>query len=156
MGTYFASIENIYNFEVGDKWGQLEENAIYPRPFFLPSGKIYYEVIGKEFIEGSSSYDYKIRRVKVDHYQKVLVDTLSLQQYREATEVYYIVDMFNVLTYDIGFADYIQYMVYIDHVSLRVQSIANFESGFYHVYSPGIGLTSYRNVSGEEDRRYIK
>jgi hypothetical protein len=148
LGTYFSSIENIYNFEVGDKWGQLEENAIYPRPFFLPSGKIYYEVIGKEFIEESSSYDYKIRRVKVDHYQKVLVDTLSLEQYRKATQEYYFVDMFNLHTYEIGFNDDFQYMVYIDHDSLKVQSIAEFESGFYHVYSPGIGLTSYRNESG--------
>ncbi|GAL84682.1 hypothetical protein MYP_1910 [Sporocytophaga myxococcoides] len=146
LGSYFATLENIYNFEVGDRWGQQEEDALYPRPIFLPSGNIYYEVIGKELIEGSSSYDYKIRRVRRNKFfRETTVDTLSLEQYRKETIEYYI-DMFDLLTYEIGFDDPFQYRVYIKHDSLIVQSITNFESSYYYVYFPGIGLTSYHNA----------
>ncbi len=144
LGTYFATIENIYNFEIGDKWGQLEEDALYPRPIFLPRGKIYYEVIGKEFIEGSSSYDYKIRRVRSNRYQEVLVDTLSLEQYREETYDYNS-EITTYLTYELYYDGY--KLLYIDRDSLKVKSIINFEGSFYHVYSPGIGLTSYHDAN---------
>ncbi|MCR6642239.1 MAG: T9SS type A sorting domain-containing protein [Sporocytophaga sp.] len=150
LGSYFATLENIYNFEVGDRWGQLEEDALYPRPIFLPSGNIYYEVIGKELIEGSSSYDYKIRRVRRNKFfRETTVDTLSLEEYRMET-FDYDSKMINRLTYEFPESpnghSYDSYITYITHDSLKVQSIINFESSFYHIYSPGIGLTSYHDA----------
>ncbi|MBO9698864.1 MAG: T9SS type A sorting domain-containing protein [Sporocytophaga sp.] len=148
LGSYFVTLENIYNFEVGDKWGQLEESALYPRPLFFPRNKIYYEVISKELIEGTSSYDFKIRRVISNYYKEVSVDTLSLEQYRRETYDYNS-EILDRLTYNVGLdaKRNDNFITYIEHDSLKVQSIINFESAFYHVYSPGIGLISYYDVN---------
>ncbi|WP_028978844.1 T9SS type A sorting domain-containing protein [Sporocytophaga myxococcoides] len=150
LGNYFATLENIYNFEVGDKWGQLEEAAEWPRPIMEPREKIYYKVLNKWLIEGTTSYDYKIQRIKKSYNWDVTIDTLSLERYRMETYDYNS-GIFDRLTYEYNYGlnevHYENYITYIDHDSLKVQSIVNFESSFYHVYSPGIGLVSYYDAN---------
>ncbi|MCR6642238.1 MAG: T9SS type A sorting domain-containing protein [Sporocytophaga sp.] len=151
LGTYFATLENIYNFEVGDNWGQVEEAAEWPRPIMEPREKIYYKVLNKWLIEGTTSYDYKIQRIKRRYNWDVTIDTLSLERYRMETYDYNS-GIFDRLTYEYNYGlnevHYDYYITYIDHGSLKVESIVNFESSFYHVYSPGIGLTSYYDMNG--------